>query len=220
MFSDNAAPDYFVSWIAVGSRPGESTFYRLEHDGMVMRWGHRNKTQARHRLTFSGGDPRFAEPPNLQVAPFWEDAPGGVGHAETIVQLSSSEATIASDNGAPNYSASFLATGTNAGLVARNEFAVGETLIRTGIGRDVLQGTPVKEIILGGWLPPERTLGDGSEFAEPPVVVVTPFWEGQTGVGHAETITDISTDYVRTASGNSGFNYSVSWIAIGPRRLP
>ncbi len=204
--SNNAASDYFVSWIAVG---GERQVNRLQSGDMVMHWEQPPKLEAHERVLLNLV--RFAEPPNLQLTPVWHT---GVGHAETIIELGTSHAVIASNNVAQTYRPMFLATGTIAGRVPRNEFAVGDVLVRTGVRRDLRSA--LKDIDLS--VPPERSLGENAEFAEPPVVVVTPFWEGRTGVGHAETINRISTTHVQTASGNAGSDYGVSWIAMGPRR--
>jgi hypothetical protein len=53
-------------------------------------------------------------------------------------------------------------------------------------------------------------------FSSPPVVVVTPFWNGQSAeVGSWETIDTISNQGFRGFSRNVASNYFVEWVAIG-----
>jgi hypothetical protein len=56
-------------------------------------------------------------------------------------------------------------------------------------------------------------------FADPPVVILTPFWDGQgDGVGFIETLDHVSHGEFRLVSGNAADNYFVSWVAIGRRK--
>jgi len=53
-------------------------------------------------------------------------------------------------------------------------------------------------------------------FASPPVVVISPFWNGSGGgVGYIETITSINENAFVVNSSNAGTNYYVTWIAVG-----
>jgi len=53
-------------------------------------------------------------------------------------------------------------------------------------------------------------------FASPPVVVISPFWNGSTGgVGYIETITSINENAFVVNSSNAATNYYVTWIAVG-----
>jgi hypothetical protein len=53
-------------------------------------------------------------------------------------------------------------------------------------------------------------------FASPPVVVISPFWNGSgAGVGSIETITSINENAFVVNSSNAASNYYVTWIAIG-----
>jgi hypothetical protein len=54
-------------------------------------------------------------------------------------------------------------------------------------------------------------------FEKPPIVLVSPYWEGEhTEVGHAETIDTIEQNQCTLASGNAATtNYLVNWVAIG-----
>ncbi len=59
------------------------------------------------------------------------------------------------------------------------------------------------------------------KFENPPVLLVSPFWEGaESEVGHAETIDKISQTGCTLVSGNltprtSIQPYKVNWVAIG-----
>jgi hypothetical protein len=56
-------------------------------------------------------------------------------------------------------------------------------------------------------------------FAEPPAVLLTPYWEGQgAAVGFIETLDKVSRHGFKAISGNAAENYYVSWVAIGRRR--
>jgi hypothetical protein len=59
------------------------------------------------------------------------------------------------------------------------------------------------------------TIRYGMNFKAAPTVVVSPFNDGQTGVGHVETIISISVDQFVDTSDNSGGTYYVDWIAVG-----
>jgi hypothetical protein len=53
-------------------------------------------------------------------------------------------------------------------------------------------------------------------FASPPVVVISPFWNGSGGgVGYIETITSINENAFVVNSSNAATNYYVTWIAVG-----
>jgi hypothetical protein len=57
------------------------------------------------------------------------------------------------------------------------------------------------------------------EFAEPPTVLLTPYWEGQGAqVGNFETLDKVTHEGFKATSGNSAENYYVSWVAIGRRK--
>jgi hypothetical protein len=59
-------------------------------------------------------------------------------------------------------------------------------------------------------------LGPGVLFEYPPLVLVTPRWEGENSeVGHSETIDTVQNDGFTVVSGNAAGNYYVNWIAIG-----
>jgi len=52
-------------------------------------------------------------------------------------------------------------------------------------------------------------------FASPPVVVISPFWNGSGGgVGYIETITSINENAFVVNSSNAATNYYVTWIAV------
>ncbi|NJK33085.1 MAG: hypothetical protein HC927_12125 [Deltaproteobacteria bacterium] len=59
-----------------------------------------------------------------------------------------------------------------------------------------------------------QKIGFHNHFGSTPAVVVTPHW-GSGGVGHAETIENVTTSGFGVHSGNRAHNYYVQWIAIG-----
>lgn len=61
------------------------------------------------------------------------------------------------------------------------------------------------------------TVNFPQHFGGTPTVVVSPWWQFQhSGVGHAETIEEITKTNFKLASANKANNYFVTWIAIGP----
>jgi hypothetical protein len=53
-------------------------------------------------------------------------------------------------------------------------------------------------------------------FEKPPIVLVSPYWEGQhSEVGNTETIDTIEQHQCTLVSGNEASNYLVNWVAIG-----
>lgn len=62
------------------------------------------------------------------------------------------------------------------------------------------------------------TVGFPKPFSNAPAVVVSPLWKHQQkGVGHAETIDEITFTGFKLASANKANNYFVTWIAMGPK---
>jgi hypothetical protein len=56
-------------------------------------------------------------------------------------------------------------------------------------------------------------------FADPPVVLLTPFWDGEgKEVGHFETLEKVTQTEFTLISGNFAENYYVSWLAIGRKK--
>lgn len=173
LFSNNAAPNYFVSWIAVGYARGGRASHNVHFaqvGDLVLEMGRTAKTSVSvtSRLLFP-----FAHTPNVQVSPFWEGQRSGVGHAETVGRIAQGSFDAWSDNRAANYFVSWLAAGTGrADLPPRrsrrhpgvtfSDFPVGDMLFKTlryRVGSGGVQNL--------SWGPPE--------FAVPPTVVVTPF---------------------------------------------
>ena len=214
LYSNNAAPNYYVSWIAIGYIGGHDDNVNYVSIGdLILEMGRTLKTDV--SLTVPLGYP-FARPPNIQVSPFWDGQRSGVGHAETIGRVARQEFAVWSDNRASNYYVSWIAAGTSrADLISRvdprfpgysyQDFPVGGMLVRTircavGLGGNMVFGLAIPA------------------FAAPPTVVVSPFWEGQNrGVGHAETLDMVEPHAVGLAAGNGADNYFVSMLAIGPR---
>jgi hypothetical protein len=58
-----------------------------------------------------------------------------------------------------------------------------------------------------------------SRFAEPPAVLLTPYYDG-TGreVTHVETLVRVDDSEFELISANAAEEYSVSWVAIGRRK--
>jgi hypothetical protein len=58
-----------------------------------------------------------------------------------------------------------------------------------------------------------------NKFADPPVVLLTPYWDGQGAeVGHVETLEKVTHSEFKLVSDNAAENYYVSWVAIGRRK--
>lgn len=56
----------------------------------------------------------------------------------------------------------------------------------------------------------------GETYARPPVVLLTPFWQGQNAqVGNIETLNTVTETGFTGYSLNAGPNYFVEWVAIG-----
>lgn len=216
LFSNNAASNYFVSWIAVGYARGGRASHNVHFaqvGDLVLEMGRTPKTNVSvtSRLLFP-----FAHTPNVQVSPFWEGQRSGVGHAETVGRVAQRSFDAWSDNHAANYWVSWLAAGTGrADLPPRrsrrhpgltvSDFPVGDLLFKTLRYR--LRSGGVQNLSWGA-----------PEFAAPPTVVVTPFWRGQgRGVGHAETLLRVEPHFLLLAGDNGAENYFVSILAVGPR---
>jgi hypothetical protein len=55
-----------------------------------------------------------------------------------------------------------------------------------------------------------------SPFSLPPVVFLSPWWNGTQGnLGSIETILDVTNEYFDAISGNAASNYFVNWMAFG-----
>ena len=214
LYSSNAAANYFVSWIAVGYRRGGSdeNVNFVQVDDLVIEMGKTHKQSVSITPRLLAG---FAQPPCVQVSPFWDGQRSGVGHAETLGRVGTDSFDVLSDNSASNYFVSWLAVGTGRadlrptaelpGVWIYWDFPVGDTLIRTL--RIRIRDRGQIAINLGS-----------TAFAATPTVVLSPFWEGQgRGVTHEETIVDVGPHYVERAADNGGDNYFISILAIGPR---
>jgi hypothetical protein len=87
----------------------------------------------------------------------------------------------------------------------------------------VLPGDPFDQLIQGGSVnkPPgvvEIPIQFQVAYSSTPVVLLTPFWEGQNSqvLGGVETLTAVSTTGFTLVSGNAAPNYYVMWLAVGP----
>lgn len=64
----------------------------------------------------------------------------------------------------------------------------------------------------------EHRIDFNTRFGADPVVVISPFWDGSGhGVGHTETIDSVADDHFVVISNNAASNYSVNYLAVGPR---
>ena len=62
----------------------------------------------------------------------------------------------------------------------------------------------------------QYTVNFSQSYAAPPVVMLTPFWNGQnSNVGYVETVDTISNSNFTAFSSNVASNYYVGWVAIG-----
>ena len=53
----------------------------------------------------------------------------------------------------------------------------------------------------------------GYQFAEPPVVIITPNWHSVPG--DMDIVTNVFADRFRVISQNADLEYYISWIAVG-----
>jgi hypothetical protein len=122
VWSDNRAPDYFVSWLAAGT-PRRDLPPR-EAEGLGRGWfvsefrvgdmelrTQRGPLFRRGGAGFIGIGSPFAAPPTVVVTPLWEGQGRGVSHAETITVIEPHAVRLAASNAAPNYFVSMLAIG-------------------------------------------------------------------------------------------------------------
>jgi hypothetical protein len=57
------------------------------------------------------------------------------------------------------------------------------------------------------------------KFADPPAVLLTPFWDGDgREVSHVETLEKVTHGEFKLVSDNAADNYYVSWVAIGRKK--
>jgi hypothetical protein len=117
--SDNGAPNYFVSWLAVGTAradlrpteelPGVWTYWDFPVGDMLIR---SMRIRIRHRgLLPIGLSAPFAGTPTVVLTPFWRGQGRGVTHAETLSEVAPYAIVRAADNGADNYFLFILAIG-------------------------------------------------------------------------------------------------------------
>ncbi|MEM6456770.1 MAG: hypothetical protein AAF772_16885 [Acidobacteriota bacterium] len=103
--SGNAAPNYSIQWLAVGSQRGDGTSFELP-DGHLLQIGTVDKTAAAVRVRF----PRpFRQTGAVVATPAWRSA---VGHAETLSGFDRDGFDLISGNAAPDYRVHWIAIGT------------------------------------------------------------------------------------------------------------
>jgi len=220
VFSNNAAPNYYVSWLAIGYARGGMLSHNVDYlrvDDLLIEAGATSKpdVSATAPLRF-----RFAESPGVQVSPFWNGHRNGVGHAETLGRVAPDSFAVLSDNRASDYAVNWIAVGTQradlrpVGPWRFMEYPIGDHLLRTY--RIPIASGGVRDF---AFETPDPADPSTPPFAAAPTLLVTPFWEGQgRGVGHAETINAVEPYWFSLAGGNGAPNYSVSLIVIGRRR--
>jgi len=212
--SNNRANNYFVSWIAVGP-VSPTPALTVVSDSLTLLSASTAKPTVAHTVGWGG---LFASPPNVQVSPFFSGSARGVGHAETINSITPTGFTGSSDNRAPPYSVSWIATGTTPGTTP-----IAPPTVTPGVRQHMAFIVDDMLVEVGrvnktdGVL--RQPLGLAPGFSAPPVVVVSPFLATPVGgVGHAETINEVDENFFEVVSGNAASSYDVSFIAIGPRR--
>ena len=173
----------------------------LEVRGRSIQHGYVHKTGVQCRVDF----PRpFQNIPTVVITPFWERSGRDVMHTETIGVVTNDHFMLFSDNGGSNYYVSWIAVGYTRAARNSNIVDIGDLVIETGrtAKTDVALTVPLTH-----------------PFARPPIVQVSPFWEGQgSGVGHVETIGRVAERSFDVSSDNKASNYYVSWLAVGTGR--
>ncbi|MEM8960129.1 MAG: hypothetical protein AAGD38_01510 [Acidobacteriota bacterium] len=102
--SGNAAPNFGVNWLAIGSQSGTRTSFELPND-RLLQIGIANKTTAATRVTFPQP---FRETAAVVATPAWSRP---VGHAETLSGFDRDGFDLISGNAAPDYQVHWIAVG-------------------------------------------------------------------------------------------------------------
>jgi hypothetical protein len=137
--------------------------------------------------------------PVALLAPKWTSP---VGYSEYVVTSAASEIQTYSKNSAPGgaYSIEYLATDRGASAFQKPFFKYSQ--IETGTYNKTGSGT--------------YRIYFQSPFSVPPVVFLTPWWDGtQSILSSIETVGNVTKEYFEAISGNSGSNYFVNWMAFG-----
>ena len=123
------------------------------------------------------------------LSPFWIGSSQGVSDVDTLTDESDGGITVVSGNAATSgYNTQYL----NAALCA-------DAGAQTGIVNK--QGTIQRVYFTRSW-------------PYPPIVFVSPWWNGGSGVGAKEFIREVTTDYFDVMSGNNAQNYFDCWLAV------
>lgn len=151
------------------------------------------------QITINFADPLKSNDPVVLVAPQWTST---VGYAECLVASAATEISTYSQNMAPGgaYSIEYLAA--DRGASAFQDPTTTFTQFETGTYNKTGSGA-------------YRVYFE-SLFSAPPVVFLSPWWNGTQGnLGSIETLVDVTSEYFDAISGNAASNYFVNWMAFG-----
>ena len=189
--SGNQASNYWVNVLAID--PIETAIGILGINAGVQA-----KMQA-GQTTINFADPLKSNDPVVLLAPQWTNP---VGHTECLVGSAASEISTYSQNMAPGgaYSIEYLAA--DRGASSFQDSMTAFTQIETGTYNKT--GSGIYRVYFQ------------SPFSLPPVVFLSPWWNGTQGnLGSIETILDVTNEYFDAISGNAASNYFVNWMAFG-----
>jgi hypothetical protein len=129
------------------------------------------------------------------LSSFWSGSTSEVGTEDTLSLEDSSSITVVS----PNQSSTYYTEYVNIALTD-------SAGVRSGIVNKL--GQTQRVYFTSPWL-------------NPPLVFVSPWWNGSTGgVGQKEFISNIDVNYFDVMSGNSAANFFLSWVAVPTPNAP
>jgi hypothetical protein len=197
--SGNQDSNYWVNVLAIG--PGDNGPAVSVGERSVGKLGTNSgvheKTGA-GLTTINFAAPLKSNDPVVLLAPQWT-AP--VGYTECLVSSAASEISSYSKNSATGgaYSIDYLAADRGASSF---QDSTDFTQIETGTYNKTGKGTCRAYF--------------QSPFSKPPVVFLSPWWNGTQGVlGTIETVLDVTNEYFDAISDNADSNYFVNWMAFG-----
>ncbi len=189
--SKNEDSNYWVNILAID--PSETSIGMLGINAGV-----HAKMQA-GQTTINFAAPLLSNDPVVLLAPQWTS---DVGYSECLVASAASEISTYSQNMAPGgaYSIDYLAAdrGATGFQDPTTDFSQFETGTYNKTGSEIYR------------------VYFQSPFSAPPVVFMSPWWNGSQGtLGSIETILDVTNEYFDAISGNAASNYFVNWMAFG-----
>ena len=220
LFSGNAAPNYFVNWLAIGPRSGASEPYPTEavFGPLLIQWGSQHKESHRFQGDFCTN---YAVPPTLILTPYWKNVPSHVGHHETISSITTSNFSAVSGNQHRDFLLNWLAAGpvgpspvTIPRTPPLTHFSVNEHVIKTGsinktigsLGFGFVDTSPNAL---------NFTLPDGSAGSPLPVVLLSHLLATGEAVSAVDTLNAVNTSTMLVTGANRRADYFTTFLAIG-----